>query len=223
MTVAIMAAIAALVAFGLDRAGLIGNRGVSAEDLTRVMLVAAAPNEDGDVVAQIIAVADLSASPATLEALSPALEVTIPGTSYASLADAYPFGGGAGTASALASARDEDVLPYVAVGPDVLFASVESAGGVGVTLPVAMSVFDGETLYALDAGRQTLSAEELGAVLKGAPYLTQGERERLDAELARVLARVLASDSALREADIDTNLDVAALDRLRVALEIVSR
>jgi len=49
--------IVALLAAGLWYTGRLGGRGVSAEDLQKVLLIAAAPDETGDVVAQVVAVA----------------------------------------------------------------------------------------------------------------------------------------------------------------------
>lgn len=206
----------------LVQAGVLGSRAVSADDLSRVLIVAASPDENGSVVAQVIAVVDVTTTPATLEPVSPALNVTIPGTTYDTLADAYPFGGGRGVAEALARARNEEPLPYVALTADELAGAVEAAGGMRVTLPAAMSVFDGEDLYTFKAGEQTLSAARLQAVLKGAPYLADAEREKLDAELGAALAGLLA-ESPEPLASADTDLDESALAALRVALGSVGR
>lgn len=190
---------------------------VSAEELTRVLIVAAAPDETGAVVGQIIAIADVRAG--TFEAVSPALEAAIPGTSYSTLADAYPFGGGRGTAEALARAQGEEPLPYVAIDAQALRDAVTEAGGLRVTLRAPMSVFDGEELYTFETGAQTLDAAELGAVLKGAPYRTAELREKLDAELATGLLAVLAaSPETLAEAS-DTNLSPEAVALLQDRLE----
>ncbi len=205
-------------AFVLWQQGIVGSRLVTADELSRVLIVAASPDENGAVVGQVVMIADLTQSPAALEPVSPALAVTIPGTTFTTIADAYPFGGGAGTAEALAGAQGGEPLPYVAIGPEALDASVEASGGVVVTLPAAMSVFDGKDLYTFKKGEQTLSAAELGAVFKGAPYLTAGERKRLDRELARALAGVLAAQEDAISRAQDTNLDPGALSKVRAAL-----
>jgi hypothetical protein len=194
-----------------------GSAEVSAEDLSRVLIVAAAPDENGDVVGQIVLIADVTEDPAALEAVSPALEVTIPGTTYSALGDAYPFGGGAGTAEALARAEGGEPLPYVAIDANALEAALEAAGPLSVTLPADMSVYDGDDLYTFEAGKQTLSAVELLAVLKGAPYLTMGERDKLDASLAEALAEALAASPGTLEG-ADTNLSPEAIVRLQGAL-----
>ncbi|MBN1193181.1 MAG: hypothetical protein JXA36_05785 [Coriobacteriia bacterium] len=205
------------VAAALYLTGRLGPTGVAAEDLSRVLLVAAAPDETGDVVAQIIAIADVSGSATTLEAVSPAASVTIPGTTYGTLADAYPFGGGAGVASALARARGGDSLPYVALNAAALTAALEEAGGVRITLPAPMSVFDGENLFTLSAGAQTLDPAEVGAVFKGAPYLEARDRTELDAELAPLVAALVA-DTGFEA--VETDLSAEAYAALQSALAV---
>lgn len=190
---------------------------VDAGDLTRVLLVAAAPDDTGAVVGQIITIADLTVSPTALEPVSPALAVAIPGTTYSTLGDAYPFGGGAGTADALARAQGGDALPYAAISAEAFGAALEAAGTVTVTLPAAMSVFDGEDLYTFDAGKQQLTPDEVLAALKGAPYLTERERAELDASLSAALVEVLiASPGTLERAE--TDLTPEAIARLQAAL-----
>ena len=212
--IAVIVAAAALLA----QAGVLGSRGVPADALSRVLIVAASPDEDGSVVGQIVMIADVTAQPAALEPVSPALAVSIPGTTYDTLADAYPFGGGAGTAEALARARDEEPLPYVAISADELADAVDAAGGMRVTLPEAMSVFDGTDLFTFKAGTQTLTAARLSAVLKGAPYLADREREALDASLAEGLAAVLSAEPGVLTGATRTDLAPDALERLAAAM-----
>ncbi|MGB4581290.1 MAG: LCP family protein [Coriobacteriia bacterium] len=212
--IAVIVAAAALLA----QAGVLGSRGVPADALSRVLIVAASPDENGSVVGQIVMIADVTAQPAALEPVSPALAVSIPGTTYDTLADAYPFGGGAGTAEALARARDEEPLPYVAISASELTDAVDAAGGMRVTLPEAMSVFDGTDLFTFKAGTQTLTAARLSAVLKGAPYLADREREALDASLAEGLAVVLSAEPGVLTGATRTDLAPDALERLAAAM-----
>lgn len=219
--VIVVLALALAGAYAAWRAGLIGPaRAVDAEDLTRVLIVAAAPDEDGAVVAQVIVLADLTGPSAEVRPVSPATTVAIPGTTYTTLADAYPFGGGAGVAEAYVRATGGGALPYLAIGPKALARAVDAAGGVTLTLPADMAVFDGETLYTFRPGTRTFTADELGAVFKGAPYLSAAERGELDAELGRMLTRLCAAwpegglVSALDRADITTTLSAQAVARV---------
>ncbi len=207
-----------LVALGAGLAwqrGLIGPAGVSAEDVERVVLVAAAPDEDGAVVAQVIAVADITQTPATIEALDPSEPVVILGTSYDRLADAYAFGGGEGVAEAATTAFGGERLPYVALDAATLARAVDEAGGVRLRLPAPMSVFDGERLFTLREGVQDLDAAGLGAAFKGAPYLNERQGSALDAALADMLADVI---SGMDHADVATDLSPEAFERLVRAL-----
>lgn len=210
VAVLIVGGSAALYATGVMKAPT-----VSAEELDRVLVVAAAPDEDGEVVGQILAVASVKQN--RVEPLDPSLEVAIPGTSFSTLGDAYPFGGGAGTASAYERASDED-LPYLALTPEQLSVAVEDGGGLKVTLPASLSVFDGERLYTFDEGTHTLDAAEVRALLKGAPYLSASEREKLNAELAEAFAAALGRSDVLGLTDLDTNLDDEALGQLKASL-----
>lgn len=198
--------------------GHIGPAGVAPEDLTRVLLVGAAPDENGDVVAQIVAVADVSGSTVTLEAVSPSTSVTIPGTTYDTLADAYPFGGGGGVADALARITGDEALPYVALDARTFAAALEQEGSVALKLPAPMSVFDGEELFTISSGTQDLTPAEVAAVFKGAPYLEAGDRTELDSELAALLARLVRTTG--HEA-ADTDLAVDAYEALTSALGAV--
>jgi hypothetical protein len=217
-------ATAAVIALGAAAAWYLGvfeSGTVGVDDLAEVALVAAAPDENGDVVAQIVALVDVRAG--SLEPVSPATGVTLPGTTYGTLADAYPFGGGAGVAEALARARVAEAPAYLALDAAALRSAVAQAGGAEITLPAEMAVFDGETLYTFAPGATTLSAEELGAVFKGAPYLTDAQRSQLDAELAGMLATLLAEwpgglAAASDTGAIATNLSPEALGDLQDVL-----
>lgn len=207
--------VVAAVVVALVATGRIGSTGVAAEDLSRVLLVGAAADENGDVVAQIVAIADVSGSAATLEPVSPAAQVTIPGTTYDTLADAYPFGGGAGVAAALARLQGADPLPYVALDARTLAAALEAEGSVKLDLPAPMSVFDGDELFTLSSGTRTLRPAEVAAVFKGAPYLADPVRADLDAELATLLAQLVTGTA---HEDVDTDLSADAYAALQSSL-----
>lgn len=213
----LLTALLAAGGFALYRVGMVRLPAASAESLTRVLIVAASPDEDGDVVGQMLVIVDLRESPLGIEAVSPDLRVTIPGTTYTRLGDAYPFGGGSTTAVALGRALGEDRLPYLAMTPEELAAAVDEAGGVTVAVPAPMSVFDGDRLYVLKTGTQSLDSGDLRALLMGAPYLTQGQRDELDASLAEALVRVLAASPEAVGA-MDTDLGRDALARLKRTL-----
>lgn len=214
--IALVVVVAGVV--GLVLTGRIGNTGVAADDLTRVLLVGAGADENGDALAQIVSIADVSGASATLTAVSPATPVTIPGTTYDTLADAYPFGGGAGVAASLARSSNAVQLPYVALDARTLAAALEGEGSVTLDLPAPMSVFDGEELFTLPSGRQDLTPEEVAAVFKGAPYLASAERAELDGELAVLLARAIGGTAY---ESVDTDLSDEAYAALQSALSTI--
>ena len=225
---ALLAAAVLAVAAVAWNAGLIGpDPGVAADDLESVVLIAAAPDDAGAVVAQIVTVIDLSGAQTQVDFVSPATPVAITGTTYDTLADAYPFGGGAGVADAYARATGGDYPAFLAVGPDALMSAVDAAGGVTLELPADIAVFDGDTLFTFQAGEGTFSADELGAVFKGAPYLSDAERAALDAELGHALIGLCADwpggglMSALEGADMTTTLSRAAVERVLQELAVV--
>jgi len=147
-------------------------------EIDRVLVVVALPDENGDVVAQVIAEADVGRG--VVSSIDPSTTVTIPGTTYSSLRDAYPFGGGAGVARALASVRAAEPMPWIALGSEALEHVFRSGARLDVRLDEPMSVFDGERLYEFPAGTVSVGAvSDLRAILNGAAYLTAGARTRL--------------------------------------------
>lgn len=152
-------------------------------EISRVLVVVALPDESGDVVAQTVAMVDLSAG--RVESVDPSMPVTIPGTSYSALRDAYPFGGGAGVAKALAQARGGEPLPYLVVGSDAMSDALAASQGLAIDLPEPMAVFDGERLYEWSAGPVRItSVSELRAILNGAAYLSASGRESVLQQVA---------------------------------------
>jgi hypothetical protein len=95
---------------------------------------------------------------------------------------------------------------------------VDAAGGVSLRVPSQVSVFDGQRLYTFEKGSQELDGQQFEALLKGVPYLSDGDRTSLDDELALALVDVLAqAPDRLGEADSD--LDASALSRLAEGLD----
>jgi len=209
---------AAALVLGRDKIAELAGGTAAVRNASQVLIVAASPDDAGAVVAQIIARVDIPTG--KLVAEEPSSAVTISGTSYDTLKDAYAFGGGQGVASAYAQLHDADVLPYVAIGPQVLTAAVDAQGGVQLTLPVPMTVFDGEQLFSFAQGPVTLSGAQLAAVLKGAPYLTPAQRTVLNASLAEMYADLLGNwknglASARDDNKISTDLAPAMFDSLQ--------
>lgn len=160
-------------------------------EVDEVLLIAALPDENGDAVAQVIAKTDLARG--TVTSIDPSTTVTIPGTSYSSLRDAYPFGGGDGVARAVATLHAEDPMPWIALGPGAVQRLLEGGARIEVRLEEPMAVFDGERLYEFGAGTVTVAnVSDLRAVLNGAGYLPPALRQRMIGDVAAGLVKAVA-------------------------------
>lgn len=220
----VLAAVAiAVLALGRDRLVQLAGGTRDVRSASQVLLVAAAPDDTGAVVAQVIARVQVASG--AVSAIEPSSAVTIPGTSFSSLKDAYAFGGGAAVASAYARLSGGAVLPYVAVGPKELKAAVDGVGGVAVSLPVDINVFDGAQLYQFQAGANTFSGAQLMAVLKGAAYLAPAQRSALQASLSQAFAQLLGRwpgglASGVSSGDVDSDLTSEMCKKLQTQLGV---
>lgn len=179
-------------------------------EISRVLVIVALPDENGAVVAQAIAEADLDAG--SIASVDPSMPVTIPGTSYSALRDAYSFGGGAGVAEHLAQARGGKPLPYLAFDASAAEKALSASGGVTIDLPESMSVFDGERLYDWGAGpAHVTNVSDLRAIVNGAAYLTPGSRELVLQQVAKRAVAWVASypgglANAIQEGVVESDL-----------------
>lgn len=189
--VAAIVLVAAVVLGGLY---VVGGTAPTTEQVEpeRVLLVFAAPNADGAVVAASIAVV----ADGRFTFVSPDTSVTIPGTSASTLGDAYIYGGGKAVSGAISGVGEFAHDGYVVVPQSLWARAAADVGGVSADLPQDVSVFDGERLTTLRSGEQTLTAEGVAAVLGAMPYFAAGERDVLRESLGRQLAKALAGRAA---------------------------
>lgn len=184
---------------------------------SRVVVVFALPAEDGAVTAQLIVVVDPKATPAAYKVVDASSTVTLPGTSYSTLRDAYPFGG----AAAVATAMDGGVLK-----PDTAWVEVTPAAwaklvqaGVEVTITENFDTFDGTRFTEFPAGPQRVAAADLGSLVNGLAYQSKQERDAVFATLAAQSLKALASGGATRPAGVTTNLSPKGWQALLTALQ----
>lgn len=169
-------AVLVAAAFALVRSG--GPQPASAT-LAETVVVFVGPASDGAQVASAIAVVDADGS---LErAVDPETTCTVPGTSYHSLADAYPFIGAEGLADKVVA----EGAGWIDV-PLSSWSELLDEQGIPVTLGSTMDVFDGTRLYTFKAGGATVTAETLPAFLKGINFLAPAERQEVRAQLAQL-------------------------------------
>jgi len=102
--------------------------------------------------------------------VDPTQEVTLPGTSYQTLQDAYPFGGGNAVSRAYARAEGVDSPAWLVLPEDTWTAIVDQGGGVPVQVERGANVFLDERLISIEEGAQTLGGSELAAWWASAPF-----------------------------------------------------
>jgi len=214
----VVVAALALGAWTVSQGGLPGSGDNAA---TSALLVLGLPDENGDLVAQAIARVDgITTAAPTLFSIDPTSSVTVVGTSYGHLRDAYAFGGGERVSEAYTRLYGASV-PYVDFGPEAIEYAVTQEGGISVSIPADMSVFDGDTLYTFTSGPARLSAAELRAALNGSAYLAPAERKAFLGEVERALAVLCAAYPGGLQAAIDRG-DVST-DFSRDGVDVVSK
>lgn len=165
-------------------------------DRTLVVIASRDGTQTGQV-AQLVGVADTSGGGLTVQLVDPLTTVTVAGTGYDRLADAYPFGGGTGVARAYASASGGQPLPVIALTEAGLVALVDRVGGLTLTIPSGIDVFDGTKLYTFPAGPQKLTGVQVVALLSAIDFNDSAEeRATMRAAIAGALAEGLAGSSA---------------------------
>lgn len=189
----------------------------------RVLVIVALPDENGDVVAQAVAAVDLKAQ--TLRSIDPSRSVAIPGTSYSTLRDTYPFGGGDGVARALAQTSGQAHWSWFVMNEVSLARAFASGASIPVDLEEGMSVFDGERLYEFPRGAVTIrTVSELRAIVNGASYLMPAARERVLRDVAVGAVRLMAAYPGGVSAAVDSGFvesDLRAGEAEGVATRLV--
>ena len=154
----------------------------------RVVVVFESAAEDGATVAALISVVE----DGKMLDVSPDSSVTVPGTSFSRIGDAFVFGGAAGVARAIGDANGAPTA-FVSVPQPVWLSAVEATSGVRVDMPLKITSFDGVRLTTIPSGEQTLTADQVAAVLSATPKLTQEESASLRRQLGRSLGGAVAA------------------------------
>jgi len=176
-----------------------------------VLVIALAEDADGAVVVAGAFVFESKPTTAQLTVVDTDSQVEIPGTTYDRLKDAYAFGGGDLVADSVSEISGSSSDAWVVLPPAVWREIVESAGGVGVHVPVATNAFVGGELYVISAGRQTLSGSELFALHSSSWYMQdEGMAAETREAFAQGIAEAVAEDWAvLVEAVEDDRADAS--------------
>jgi hypothetical protein len=172
----------------------------------RVFVVLGAPAEDGSMLAQLITVD----RPGSLTDISPRTTVDVEDISADHAEDLFVFNGAAGIASALSSQVGATNPAWVELDPAQWKRLVDRDGGVTVTVPASVNVFNGRRLVRIRAGAQKLGSEEISALFVGVKYLSAADQTQARIGLEQAIAQRLASLNA-GTADVQTNIDRADL------------
>ena len=178
------------------------------DNLDRVAIVFSSHGGDGAQIAQVIAL--VTEDGHAIEFVDPATRVTVPGTSFSHLRDAYPFGGAAAVAQLLAP-RAGGRVAWVDVPEGRWVALLQAGPSVQVTLTARMDVFDGNRLASFPAGGSTVSARDVPLLLIGAERLPAAQRDGVRSSVASASLEAL---SQLRPAEAASDLSPRALARL---------
>lgn len=181
-----------------------------------VVVVFSSAAEDGAQVAQIVAVVGADGRGARF--VEPETSATVPGTSYGTVRDAYPFGGAAAVARAVAGGSD---VAWVDVPQKAWEELISGAGGARVRITQTMDVFDGSDLYTFREGTMTVAGDEIRALMNALAYVPARARVGMRDEVGRASLAALgaagpaagtAAGDGAREtsATIATNLMPAA-------------
>lgn len=189
-TLAVVVVAAAVAALVMLRPGA-GGGAADSNVPSKVVVVFAMAGEDNAVTAQMVAVVD--AKTGRYEIKETSSTVSIPGTSYSLLRDAYPFGGAKAVAAALDGGSIKAGTGWVDVSPEAWQRLL--APGVDVTITEPFDTFDevSERYSEFEIGMQHVAAADLRSLVMGVAYLGAGSRWTIQGELASASLRALAS------------------------------
>ena len=192
----LIGAASAVVLVALVVGALVMNTGAgrgdsSSEAPTKVVVVFAMAGEDDVVTAQLVTIVDPSSGSFELQETS--ATVSIPGTSFSLLRDAYPFGGAKAVATAIEGGSLKSGTAWVDVSPAAWGQLL--ASGVDVTITVPFDTYDDVTDHysAFEVGPQRVAAADLRALVNGVAYLAPDSRQAILDAVAKASLRALAS------------------------------
>ncbi|HEY5276220.1 MAG TPA: hypothetical protein VIK38_06745 [Coriobacteriia bacterium] len=192
----LIGAASAVVLVALVVGALVMNTGAgrgdsSSEAPTKVVVVFAMAGEDDVVTAQLVTIVDPGSGSFELQETS--ATVSIPGTSFSLLRDAYPFGGAKAVATAIEGGSLKSGTAWVDVSPAAWGQLL--ASGVDVTITVPFDTYDDVTDHysAFEVGPQRVAAADLRALVNGVAYLAPDSRQAILDAVAKASLRALAS------------------------------
>jgi hypothetical protein len=171
-----------------------------------VVVVFSGRAQDGALVAQAIVVTSADGSGARV--VAPETSATVTGTTYGTLRDAYPFGGAAAVAKAVASGSEQ--VGWVDVPEKAWWDALDGSGGASVDLPKTIDVFDGSELYTFPEGSSTVRGDQASRLMNGIDYLAEADRARVRDAVTLASLKAMAESGGVLPAGCSTNLSAEA-------------
>ena len=170
-----------------------------------VLVALVLPDAEGVLTIRALDRYDGTGTALRVSSVDPLASATVPGTSAASLAEAYSFGGGDGLAEAYAAAAGGVTPAWIIVSPSS-WSTLMGATPVAITLPTDIDVFDGKELYSYAAGSASVPAGEIAQVMNGAALLSATDRKLIREAVGDALATAILQGAQRAPSAIQTNL-----------------
>lgn len=169
-----------------------------------VLVVLTASDKEASQVAALPVLLKSENGTVTVTLVDPDRKAAVSGTSASTLAQAYPFGGGAAVAGAYANAVGTAVPAWIALEPSGWGHLVDAAGGIQIDVPSGVSAYIGGTLTVFEPGRQKLDGASAAALAATLEYLDPAEKVAVRTALQQALGQVLVSSAPELAKAVDT-------------------
>lgn len=213
--VALMALSLALYAGGMLRLPR------SERDVSRLLVIATAPDAEGVDVAEVAFVLDRDREEVALVDVRAA--ATVPGTSATSARDAYPFGGGDAVATALAPQTGGVTLGWVVLPSAVWEGIVDDAGGLTLDVPRGVSAYRDGKLTVVESGRRRVSGADVVALVSASAFLADEQGKAVSRQVSAGLSSLVGMDTSLLAGAVDRGEATTSLKADEIARSPVAR
>ncbi|MDP2182299.1 MAG: hypothetical protein Q8K99_06995 [Actinomycetota bacterium] len=190
-----------------------------------LLVVLETTEADGAHVAGVILHIEVGEETCTVEVVDPLAQVTLPGTSYTALKDAYPFGGAGSVAEIWADEAGRETPSWVALPEAVWGEIVDAEGGVVLDVPNPVNVYADGEFVAIPAGAaQRLDSSAIRGLVADVAFNSEaGYADEMRIGIGSALSDVLRANwdavaDAVVEKRAKSNVSTTALGGLREQL-----
>lgn len=170
----------------------------------RIVVIAESTEEDGTVVAGMIAVLERRGGVIATSTIDPQAPKSIPGTSYDRLGEALAMGGPDLLVGLVAGGPAEKRTEWLLLDEPAWARIVSAAGGVEVDVPSAATAFDGSRLFRFSAGSGRLEGDQAVALLLASSAIEPEPGAAIRERLSAALAAAVVSQPELVGAMVDS-------------------